>query len=385
MALATFDNGNMDTKFGASNMGSNVFGLSGIQNGISAKDKGKVLKGSSLLLVCFFTYSYWSVKAIPQVVCFSYMLWAGACAMVPALRQLVDGNDVDECKKRSGENGISKVLNMMLKRPFQTYSVFLVGCFIAYLLKGGNPMTVGWRNGVAFVSCILEGFGLISLRSKIALRGHVKGLSGMSMIMFTLTYSMREFEAFFIARVQWNEANIIFLEVLQMSSMLMSWTVLIAIFKTYRTSYQDDLDVLKVKYLIPGCLLLALVLHPNFRRGHTYSLSWTSSFYIDTLALLPQVVMMSRGNGKVEAPIAHFVAATMVSRTFDLAFWYDRYAVDGLHRYFVYHVTLSGVIVAFFHLVSFALVGDFMYYYFKIRISGANMSEDIKIDTDDIC
>merc|ERR1719158_858763 len=107
--------------------------------------------------------------------------------------------------------------------------------------------------------------------------------------------------------------------------MLMSWMVLFAIFKTYRTSYQEDLDILKVKYLIPGCLLLALVLHPNFKRGQLYSLSWASSFYIDVLALLSQVVMMQRGNGKVEAPIANFVAATAFSRLNDLGFWYYRW------------------------------------------------------------
>merc|ERR1719359_2841220 len=105
----------------------------------------------------------------------------------------------------------------------------------------------------------------------------------------------------------------------------MSWMVLFAILKTYRTSYQRDLDVLKVKYLIPGCLLIALVLHPNFKQGQIKSLTWTSSFYIDTLALLPQVVMMQRGNGKVEAPIAHFVAATAFSRVNDLGFWCMRW------------------------------------------------------------
>merc|ERR1719335_1331719 len=186
------------------------------------------------------------------------------------------------------------------------------------------------------------------------------------MIMFTLTYSMREFEAFFIARVQWNEANIIFLEVLQMSSMLMSWTVLIAIFKTYRTSYQDDLDVLKVKYLIPGCLLLALVLHPNFKRGVVYSLSWTISFYIDTLALLPQVVMMQRGGGKVEAPIAHYVAAMAFSRTSDLVFWIFRSDLGPQGRWMGYNV--SGMIIIVFHLVCLLLVADFMYHYVRARI-----------------
>merc|ERR1719359_2230469 len=151
-----------------------------------------------------------------------------------------------------------------------------------------------------------------------------------------------------------------------------------AIFKTYRSSYEVDLDILKVRYLIPGCLVLALVLHPQFKRGRMYSMSWTSSFYVDVLALLPQVVMMQRGGGKVEAPIAHFVAATAVSRIFDLSFWVDRWNRGDLPKYLL-HANVSGIIIAFFHLVSLALVGDFMYYYFKWRFSGAKRSDTLSV------
>jgi hypothetical protein len=308
------------------------------------------------------------------------MLYAGVCAMAPVMEKLHDDYfKTNEYEKPKGGLGFLSLHNPILKRPFQAYSCFLVGVFLMYLCCGGKPFAMGHRNLISYVSCCLEGFGLMSLRHKIALRGHVQGLSGMSVIMFALTYSIREFEAFFIAQVNWKDMDNVFLEILQISAMLMSWTVLFAIFKTYRSSYQEDIDVLKVKYLIPGCVLLGLVLHPNFKRGQLYSLTWSTSFYIDTLALLPQVVMMQRGNGKIEAPIANFVAATAVSRTFDLAFWYDRLVNEGLGKFFAFHVALSGVIVFFFHLFNLALVGDFMYYYFKARLSGAKMSQDVEI------
>jgi hypothetical protein len=200
--------------------------------------------------------------------------------------------------------------------------------------------------------------------------------------MFALTYTMREVEAFLIVNVDWRNINDVFLEVLQISSMLLSYRALWSIFKTYRTSYEQDLDVLKVKYLIPGCLLLGLVMHPNFRRGHRYSESWAASFYIDVLALLPQVVMMQRGAGVVEAPIAHFVAATFVSRFFDLLFWYDRWAKGDFLKY-MGDENVSLWIIAIFHLVSFMLVADFMYYYFKWRMSSnAHTSDHIEISVD---
>ena len=100
-------------------------------------------------------------------------------------------------------------------------------------------------------------------------------------------------------------------------------SILWSIFKTYRQSLQEELDILQVKHLIPGCILFAVVIHPTFAQGFMYSLCWTISFYVDVMALLPQVVMMSQGTGKVEAPIANFVAATTFSRIVDLWFWYS--------------------------------------------------------------
>merc|ERR1719163_1875792 len=100
---------------------------------------------------------------------------------------------------------------------------------------------------------------------------------------------MREVETFGMMKGAWASIDAFAIEMLQIVSCILAYISLWSIFKTYRSSYQEDLDVLKVKYLIPGCLLLGLVLHPHFRQGWTYSVSWAMSFYIDVLALLPQV------------------------------------------------------------------------------------------------
>jgi len=342
--------------------------------GISEKEAA--LACSFFLGVCFITCKFSGFNAIPHVVVFTYMVWAASRMMASAFRNIAKGDD--DNKKRSGGFGLPQVFTC----PFKAYSFFLIACFILYNILGGDIHKSTWRNRIAYISCCLEGFGLISLLRKIADRGHVRGLSGMSMIMLALTYTMREVEAFLIAHVHWHNMNDVFLEVLQISAMLLSYKALWCIFKTHRTSYEQDLDVVKVKYLIPGCLLLGFLLHPNFRRGHRYSESWATSFYIDVLALLPQVVMMQRGDGVVEAPIAHFVAATFVSRFFDLLFWYDRWHRGDFLKY-MKDTNESLWIIAFFHLVSIALVADFMYYYFKWRMSSdAHTSDHIEISVD---
>jgi len=281
-------------------------------------------------------------------------------------------------------NGItSKDLANLVRNPFHLYAVFLMVFFCCYTLGGGRLTNTTREDRLGYLSCILEASGLISLQWKIIKRGHVEGLSGMSVIMIALTYSMREFETFGLAKVPWVTIDGMAIEMMQIVSCLLAYVNLWSVFKTYRSSYQEELDILKVKYLIPGCVLLGLVLHPHFRQGWKYSLSWSMSFYIDVLALLPQVVMMQRGNGKVEAPIAHYVAAMAFSRMSDLIFWYFRWNLGPQGWW--HGINISGIIIVGFHVVSLLLVADFMYYYIKARLHGRHMTEDMSIPTDDIC
>merc|ERR1719428_265890 len=148
------------------------------------------------------------------------------------------------------------------------------------------------------------------------------------------------------------------------------------IFVSHRSSYEAELDILHAKHLIPGCICAALILRPHFQAWTTsYSLVWSSCLYMDVLALMPQVVMMSRSGGKIEAPIAHFVAATFLSRMEDLwdslMYHQNSHASDDVFSYWMV------ICVQAMHLL---LVADFMYYYMKARAAGKVEDLQLKID-----
>merc|ERR1719453_1826428 len=159
--------------------------------------------------------------------------------------------------------------------------------------------------------------------------------------------------------------------------------VVYSVFVTYHKSYQEDLDILHVKYLIPACIMIATVLHPQFPQGTLFSFCWTTYLYLDCLALMPQVVMMTRGAGKVEAPVSHFVAATALSRVMDLSFWYYDFDL-GAQGYF-HGFNYSGWLIVFWHVLNLLIVADFMYYYLKARFSGSTFMEDLALPVDEIC
>lgn len=100
--------------------------------------------------------------------------------------------------------------------------------------------------------------------------------------------------------------------------------------------------------------------------------------YMDVMALMPQVVMMSQGGGKVSAAIAHFVAATFVSRIGDL---YDSlFYESGVYK----SDPTSYWMCVFLQSLHLVLVADFMYYYIKARSSGqcSGLVEDVALAND---
>jgi len=267
---------------------------------------------------------------------------------------------------------VSKSFVQFLKNPLKVYTCFLgfIGIFYLFQCDG----VTAWEDFIGYNSCVLEAYGLISVYRKIQSHRSVLGISGNSLIMFAISYGLRQCEAFVMSSRYRLTKRAVVLETLQFASIPLVLMIISAVFKTYRESYQESLDKLKVRYLLPGCVALALILTPHFKQGILYSYCWTVSFYVDVLALLPQVVMMNFSSGnKVAVPIATFVAATAVSRVVDLWFWYLRFDLGPQGRWGNFNY--SGWIIVSFHVISLLLVADFAYYYVRARWS-AYQGED---------
>jgi len=265
----------------------------------------------------------------------------------------------------------------LAQSSFSLYMCFLMVVSVVYYSLGGSLLKLA---DVRSASVFAEAFGLLMLRKKIARQGNVSGISGMTMGMYALVYASRQVVN--LPMCSWVALDDWALWVLGMVSFWMVLDVLRSVFVTFRSSYQEEHDVLSMKYMVPGCLILAALLRPNFTDGWAESYCWAVCLYMDVLALMPQVVMMSRGGGRVEAPVSHFVAATAVSRGADLWFWISSLRTDS---FFVEGDCYSGVLIVFFHVFHLLLVADFVAHYLKARISGSALSDDLVLPTlDDV-
>jgi hypothetical protein len=299
------------------------------------------------------------------------------------LRASASGDDDDKYAKVNGQKIGSAFLRdfnnkdvaAFMQSPFQLYLGFLMAGSVIYYLLGGNLMQADAPDLLGYLSTICETLGLLVLQYKIKSQGSVKGISGMTMAMYALVFVSREYLLMPVS--SWLFIDGWAVEVLQLPSILITFNILYSIFRAHKDTYQKELDVLHLRYLVPSCVALAIILHPHFVQGEFHSFLWTSYLYLDVCSLLPQVVMMARSGGKVEAPIAHFVAATAFRWVIDLWFWYFDFDLgpQGWYK----GVNVSGCLIVAFHILSLGLVADFMYYYIKARFSGSRLSDDLDV------
>jgi len=263
----------------------------------------------------------------------------------------------------------------LMQSPFQAYLCFLMAGSVLYYLLGGSLMRADSADFLGYMSTICETLGLLVLQYKIKSQASVKGISGMTIAMYALVFVSRQY--LLLPERSWLMIDAWTVEALQVPSILIVFDILYSVFKTHRSSYQEELDVMNIKYIVPSCIALAVVLHPHFQQGEWHSFLWTTYLYMDVFALLPQIVMMAKSGGKIEAPIAHFVAATAIRWMIDLCFWYFDFNL-GPQGYYK-GVNMSGILIVAFHLLSLCLVADFMYYYIKARIGGSKLSDDLDL------
>eukprot|EP00746_Dinoflagellata_sp_MGD_P166040 gnl/MRDRNA2_/MRDRNA2_95678_c0_seq1.p1 gnl/MRDRNA2_/MRDRNA2_95678_c0~~gnl/MRDRNA2_/MRDRNA2_95678_c0_seq1.p1 ORF type:complete len:330 (+),score=50.52 gnl/MRDRNA2_/MRDRNA2_95678_c0_seq1:86-1075(+) len=289
-----------------------------------------------------------------------------------------DKNKPEELKKYSAGLGLINFETVPVY--FFLFVCFVFGTAFAFKSVGGVFDTALSER---FGALQLEILGLVMVREKIKSRKSVSGVSGMTFIMYTMVYFSRillalprDKDGFIgIPGVTAELKDVDLDATLGVCSFLLVLDVLKSVFWTHCKTYQAELDILKAWYLLPACWTLSLLVRPHFSAwSFTYGYCWSSTLYMDVLALMPQVVMMAQSGGKAATPIANFVAATAISRCGDV--YYSLFGpASGLSE--TDPVSFwTAVSVQIVHLL---LVADFMYYFCKARAWTSSEKEEIEL------
>lgn len=153
-------------------------------------------------------------------------------------------------------------------------------------------------------------------------------------------------------------------------SLLLAIQLLYCIHKSHKSTYQSDKDTLSVLPLVPVCILLAVFIHGNMNRNPFFDTIWTTSLNLDTIAMLPQLWMLTKIGGEVEGMTSHFVVAMLASRFSSFTFWYYGYEELAPNDE---SINMAGLQIMGAHIIQILLCADFLYYYAVSKFRGKEM------------
>jgi len=192
------------------------------------------------------------------------------------------------------------------------YFMLYLGFFMASAIVYQSYDDIGLSTFLT-LSVAIQLFALTCLIYQVQQQRSMEGVSMKSLIMQCFVYGLRLSSSTWLKGYIPTDATGDGLYQLLDFCTLGLAAYLIFCFKgIYKHSYQEQYDTLEIKPMIMACSALAVLIHPDLNDRPLFDTLWTSSLYIDSVALLPQLWMMTRSGG-ARILTAHYVAAMAVS------------------------------------------------------------------------
>jgi len=216
----------------------------------------------------------------------------------------------------------------------------------------------------------VQTLGFLSLLLKVRAQKTVKGVSSKTLEMYVAVYMCRLASTLVKnGYLPVDRSGDWAYQLADIVTLLIVFQLLYCCHKTHGTTYQAEHDTLQISHAILPCVLVALFTHGDLNSNQFFDVMWSVSMNLDTVALLPQLWMLTKIGGEVDGMTTHFVAAIFVSRGCALAFWvygFVELAPKG-------GPNVAGWTIVIMHGVQLLLSADFMMHYMKSRFFGSKM------------
>ncbi|KAL8587772.1 ER lumen protein-retaining receptor 2 [Nucella lapillus] len=179
------------------------------------------------------------------------------------------------------------------------------------------------------------------------------GISGKSQILFALVFLTRYLDLFTAFISPYNTIMKVFF----ISSSL--FTVFLMFIK-FKSTYDSNHDTFRMEFLVVPVGGLAFLVNHEFS---PLEILWTFSIYLESVAILPQLFMVSK-TGEAETITSHYLFALGSYRALYLLNWLYRYYFEG---FFDLIAVVAGC-------VQTILYCDFFYLYVTKVLKGKKLS-----------
>lgn len=193
--------------------------------------------------------------------------------------------------------------------------------------------------------------GIIILLLKIWKTRSCAGISGKSQILFAIVYTSRYLDLPNFVSVYNTLMKLVFIAA--------SYATVYLIYMKFKATYDHNHDTFRVEFLVLPSFVLALLINHDFT---VLEVLWTFSIYMESVAILPQLFMVSK-TGEAESITSHYLFALGSYRALYILNWIYRYTTED-------HYDLIAIVAG---IVQTVLYCDFFYLYITKVLKGKKL------------
>lgn len=243
------------------------------------------------------------------------------------------------------------------------YTVFIViGFLFAYAISGG------YVSSVLVMAAIAQCLGVVFLCIQLMTTKIATGISAKSVALDGLSIAFRlTCTVWLNAYIPEDPTGDALYQMIEAFSLLLSVWLFWSVKAKHKHTYQADEDCGNVLAIATVCLMLAALLHTNLADSPVFDTMWMTGLFVGTIAVVPQLVLICRTGGRVQALTSHYIVALALSRVLTgVVMWFaadelfsDPWIYDFNHGKWAIFVAV---------VLQTLLVADFIYHYVRSAI-----------------
>jgi len=227
-------------------------------------------------------------------------------------------------------------------------------------------------------SAMVQTFGFCILSIRVRVMKSVNGISSKTCLMTVIFLCVRlcatTLKRGYVPRTTADANGYFFYQIMDICTVVLASHLVYCCHKTFRHTYQEEHDTLPLVPLILPAFVLSYFINSNLNRSPFFDYIWFTSMNLETVAMVPQLWMMSKIGGKITGISSQFVACVVVSKVIAFTFWVYAYPeVSKRNPDDPTNVAGKQIIGAFGLQLFF--VTDFMFYYVKSLLEGTDSVE----------
>jgi len=260
----------------------------------------------------------------------------------------------------SSDNAPSKAEGLPPTPILVAYAMFLTSAAVLYHAVVSDELSA-----ILTIAEMMQCLAVSLLCVQVLITGSVAGISARAVGMDALALCFR------LSSTTWlngylpvDASGDWWFQAVDVFAVGMNFWLLYKVLGQKNRTYQADADTFPLTPIVIGALILAAIFHADMNARPLFDTFWMAGLFLRSVAVMPQLWLITRTGGKVEALMSHHIAVMALGRLLSGVFmWHAREDITCVQWVGGVNHAILAILTA--HLLHLLLLGDFAYYYVK--------------------